>query len=244
MLDLIQTAYSLEPDEVIGGPSWLELDRFDISAEVPPETTRDAAKIMLQTLLADRFKLMVHNDSRPLPAYVLTVGKKPFLKPADGSGETGCKTQPTGPTTGSGAQVSINGTVQTIVEPAPAIFSCRNITMDAFVKGMSSMTFGATYLNNNRFVNQTRLTGAWDFDIKLLLRHPLVSSADSMTIFDAIQKLGLELSITKVPLPVIVVDSVNSKPMDSLSGAARSLPALPAEFEVADIKPTAPESTG
>ena len=53
---------------------------------------------MLQSLLEERFKLVVHKDTKPLPTYALTVGKKPQLKEADGTEETGCK-----PQTASGA---------------------------------------------------------------------------------------------------------------------------------------------
>jgi uncharacterized protein (TIGR03435 family) len=63
MVDLIRSAYSVEPEKVLGGPSWLETDRFDVIAKVPPSTSLEAAKLMLQTLLADRFKLVVHTDS-------------------------------------------------------------------------------------------------------------------------------------------------------------------------------------
>src|SRR5688500_1549602 len=59
MLDLISNAYSVPPEKVVGGPNWLELDRFDVIGKVPAGTTRDQARVMLQTLLADRFKLTV-----------------------------------------------------------------------------------------------------------------------------------------------------------------------------------------
>jgi len=57
MLDLVRTAYGMTADRVVGGPNWLELDRFDIIAKVPDAADADAAKAMLQALLADRFKL-------------------------------------------------------------------------------------------------------------------------------------------------------------------------------------------
>ena len=55
MVDLVRTAYGFDADKVLGGPNWLEMDRFDITAKVPPETTPDALKLMLQSLLEDRF---------------------------------------------------------------------------------------------------------------------------------------------------------------------------------------------
>ena len=41
MLDLIKTAYGVDPDKVVGGPSWLESDRFDVIAKAPPETSAE-----------------------------------------------------------------------------------------------------------------------------------------------------------------------------------------------------------
>jgi hypothetical protein len=93
MVDLIGTAYGIDPDKVLGGPSWLEMDRYDVFAKASASTPVDTAKLMLQTLLADRFKLQLHTDSRLLPGFVLTVrkGGAPKLKRAGGSGSTGCK---------------------------------------------------------------------------------------------------------------------------------------------------------
>jgi uncharacterized protein (TIGR03435 family) len=95
ILDLIRTAYNFDADKVSGGPSWLEYNRFDVTALVPANTPQDQIKLMLQSLLDQRFKLVVHNDTRPIAAFVLTMGKgKPKLKEADASGKTGCQTQP------------------------------------------------------------------------------------------------------------------------------------------------------
>ena len=95
MLDLIKTAYGVGPNMVVGGPSWLESDRFDVIAKAPPATSAETANLMLQELLTDRFKLVVHKDMKPMPRFVLTVGQgKPKLKEADGSGEPGCQFQP------------------------------------------------------------------------------------------------------------------------------------------------------
>ena len=73
MVELVTTAYSVTPEAVVGGPSWLEMKRFDIVAKVGDGTRQETLRAMLQTLLADRFKLVVHKDTRPLPGYALTV---------------------------------------------------------------------------------------------------------------------------------------------------------------------------
>jgi uncharacterized protein (TIGR03435 family) len=65
------------------------MDRFDVLAKVPADSTPETQKLMLQSLLEDRFKLVVRKDTRALPTYALTAGKKPQLKEADGTEETG-----------------------------------------------------------------------------------------------------------------------------------------------------------
>ena len=91
MLDLIKTAYGVDPAVVFGGPGWLELDRFDVTAMSPADTPPATVGLMLQALLADRFKLAIHKDIKPIQGFVLTVDKgKHKLKEADSSGETGC----------------------------------------------------------------------------------------------------------------------------------------------------------
>ena len=83
MLDLIRIAYNVDPERVAGGPSWLELDRFDLFAKTPETVSAETRRLMLQSLLAERFKLAVHNDSRPIAAYGL-MAKNPHLKEASG----------------------------------------------------------------------------------------------------------------------------------------------------------------
>ena len=91
LIDLISAAYGMDADKVQGGPSWLEWDHFDINARMPANTTADEQKLMLQSLLAERFKLAVHKDSKQLLAYSLSAGKTPRIRQSDGSGDSGCK---------------------------------------------------------------------------------------------------------------------------------------------------------
>jgi uncharacterized protein (TIGR03435 family) len=56
MMDLITTAYNIDADTVFGGPDWLEFDRFEVVAAAPAATPRPTLRLMLQSLLADRFK--------------------------------------------------------------------------------------------------------------------------------------------------------------------------------------------
>ena len=229
MVDLIRIAYDVDPDAVLGGPNWLETDRFDIIAKAPPETSLETIKLMLQALLADRFKLVLHKDTKPMPAFVLTLGKgKPKLKEAEGSGNTGCQPQ---------LQKPEPGTIPY------AMISCHNLTMEAFARNLRFMA--GAYMTNP-VVDSTGLKGAWDFDLKWTGRAQLgqAGAGAGISIFDAVDKqLGLKLEAQRAPSPVLVVDSVNQKPTDNAPGMTQSLPPTPpAEFEVAVIKPSTPDS--
>ena len=242
MLDLIRTAWSVDPDKVLGGPSWLDTDRFDVIGKIPAGTNQEKMKLMLRTLLAERFGLVVHNDTKPIPAYALTVGKKVLMKEADGSGEAACKPAGAGP----------NGGIRLSGGPGetPAVtYECRNMTTQGFADAMRTMIFAPQYLNGTPVVDQTGLKGAWNFDIKYSLRGVMLNGAasagDTITLSDAVDKqLGLKLEMTKIPMPVIVVDSVNQKPKDNPPGVTEAFPALPTEFDVAEIKLTDPDFRG
>ena len=68
---LIVRAYNVQPFQVVGGPSWITSDRFDITAKAPDSATPQQMNDMLQSLLADRFKLKVHRESRQGDVYRL-----------------------------------------------------------------------------------------------------------------------------------------------------------------------------
>jgi uncharacterized protein (TIGR03435 family) len=252
MVDLIRTAYGVDADKVLGGPSWLELDRFDVIAKTPPATTPETAKLMLQALLTDRFKLALHKDSHPLPGFVLSVGKggNPKLKEADGSADSGCKytTSPTPAEAAARRQASIQSGAPALLLPT-YLYTCGNMTMAAFAEGMHTMLAAQTYFETGIIVDQTGLKGAWDFNFKYGPKIPanlsasLNVSGEAISIFDAVDKqLGLKLEAMKIPTPVIVVDSVNRKPSDNPPGVTTSLPVIPAEFEVADLRLSDPKA--
>jgi uncharacterized protein (TIGR03435 family) len=232
MVDLIAKAYGVENSNVLRGPSWLDIDRFDITAKAPRTTSPDDIKLMLRGLLADRFKLVVHNDTKNLPAFVLSVGKGgPKLKESDGSSPSDCDGTPNPPATPAGA--------------VPLIYvTCKNMTLDQIAQNLRYIAGG--YLTNP-VVNTTGIQGSWDFDIKWTAKANLArAGGDGISIFDAVDKqLGLKLEAKTAPLPVVVVDSVNETPTPNPPGLDKALPPLPpAEFDVAILKPSAPDTKG
>jgi uncharacterized protein (TIGR03435 family) len=257
MVDLIHLAYDIDADKVLGGPSWLEMDRFDVIAKVPAESAPDTLKPMLQALLADRFKLAIHKETKPLPTYALVVGKKPQLKEAEGTEDSGCKPQSQSGGPGSGVMRLMmsnpDGGAPTAITIGPGgvvQYACRNMTMAAFAAGLPRMFGIGTELGPNPILEDTGLKGRWNFDIRWSVGFvfaPMVNQGDRITVFDAMEKqLGLRLEERQVPTPVMVVDSVNEKPGENPPGTAEVLPvtAPPTEFEVASVKPAEPGGRG
>jgi uncharacterized protein (TIGR03435 family) len=72
---IIQAAYRLTEYQVSGGPGWLDSATFDVEAKTETRANKHQLRQMLQTLLADRFKLAAHLGTREMPVYFLTVGK-------------------------------------------------------------------------------------------------------------------------------------------------------------------------
>ena len=230
LVDLITTAYSLQDATYVhGGPSWLEWDRWDVIAKVPPGTTEASAKQMLQSLLAQRFDLVVHTGNASMPAYVLTApGGKSKLKESDGSGDAGCQPQPQSANQAAGSVPQI-------------LVTCHNETMERFADEVHMMANG--YLTNP-VVDSTGLKGAYDFDIKWTARGLLErAGSEGISIFDAVEKqLGLKLTLETAPRPVFIVDGVNEIPTANAPDLAKVMPPLaPVQFEVATIKPSAPD---
>ena len=77
LADCVKFAYGLTSDFQLAGPEWITSKefRYDIVAKTAPGTTREQALQMMRTLLAERFKLVVKEETKPMPSYALTVGK-------------------------------------------------------------------------------------------------------------------------------------------------------------------------
>ena len=222
MVELIQMAWNVDADNVVGGPEWMDKDRFDVIATAPGSATPETLRAMLRTLLEDRFRLTVRRDTRSIPAYAMTVGKKHHLKASETSAgkESGC-------------------TVQAGTLREPVVFQCRNMTMAGFADDLSTRWPAPDYLFNYRVVDRTGLKGAWDFSFECS-RPPSSRPPNGLaptavtTLSDAIEnQLGLKLTLTKAARPAVVVESAT--PLELTKPSTRRL-----EFEVADIRPDAP----
>ena len=227
MLELITIAFEVANDRVIGGPSWLDTDRFDIIAKAPPGIAEEALRPMLQALLAERFKLAIRREERPMPVYALTVVKR-GVKLKESAVDSAPNCNMTGGAT------------------ALASFTCRHMSMKVLAQQIQQLG-----ILDRPVVDLTGLHGTYDYTLNFTppnqvrkATHADGDQASVVSIFDAVHKqLGLKLEQQTSPLPVIVVEHVNQKPTENPPGVARSLAAVPTEFEVADIHVSKPGAT-
>jgi uncharacterized protein (TIGR03435 family) len=221
---VIQFAYRGNED-FIGGPEWIDSDRWDIEAKaadgtVPPRTglpdmtTPDAIALMVQSLLEDRFQLKVHTETRNLPLFELTVAKGgPRMKLSDDQ-------TPPAALQGAGGSRGA-GLTRGAMRLGRNEFEGQAQTMNIFAKALGALYAGRPVVDK---------TGLKDlYDIKLQWTPdpaPTSPAAPGSTgnpsivpsgpsLFTAIEEqLGLKLESSRGPLPVLVIDSVQ-KPSEN-----------------------------
>jgi uncharacterized protein (TIGR03435 family) len=210
MVDLIRAAYNVQPEKISGGPTWLEWNRFDIAALAPEKTPPDRLREMLKTLLAERFKLTLREDSVTTTAMALKVKGTHKLKESS-TGGGGCQ--------GQGAPEP-NGVT--------AITATCSTTMAQFVEQLPQAQ-SAYFPNGQKLIDETGLTGAWDFQIKFTPR-PLLGQAgsDGITLQAALEKVGLFMEPKEIKVPAIVVDNATAEFTPNPADLAKRLPPPPA----------------
>ncbi len=197
---LITAAYHIPPNALEGGPGWLEIDRFDVVAKAAPTTSEADLRLMLRTLLADRFKLAIHQDQKSMPAYVLTVGKGgPKMQQSETAkpGDQRC-------TPGQGT-------------PGNQHVMCQHMTMDDLADTLPGLAPG--YVRDTPVVDQTGLKGSYEFKLDWTPAGRLNASPDGtagISLFDALEaQLGLKLENRKIPLPTVVIDHIDRVPSEN-----------------------------
>jgi uncharacterized protein (TIGR03435 family) len=209
---LVMRAYGIQDDQ-LKGPARMETTQFDVVANVPSGTTAEQFRKMLQNLLAERFRLQVHHETRVLPVYELTVAKNgPKLKPA----AEGIGTDDFVP--GSGPRPTDRNDFP-ILPPGRPNVACRRgpdggrctfrmLTMTMLVQRLSLPTFV-----DRRVVDKTGLAGRYDFTLHYSrMSGPQPGPDDNApSIEEAIQEqLGLKLAPSKVSIGVLVIDHVEA----------------------------------
>lgn len=231
MVDLVRTAYAVDADKVVGGPHWLELDRFDVIARVPASATRESVRPMLQALLGERFGLAVRQDVADIDGHALVRGAQPKLKESAGGASTGCQQQlQASPTPGGGPVVPMY------------LVTCRGVTLGTLAETLRR-TMGTP--QPGPVADMTGLSGTFDIDLRFSPSQlATLTGGQGTTIFEAVDRqLGLKLEARKIPTPSIIVDRVNRTPTPNVPEVATAFPPeAPPEFEVATLKVAGPES--
>jgi uncharacterized protein (TIGR03435 family) len=215
MLDMIKLAYEVDADKVTGGPSWLDYDRFEVVAKAPRGTRPETLRLMLQSLLDDRFHLVMKSGAEDVPAHILTVGKRELkLKASSG----------TSPLAGCRTAIVING------DTPNATLTCTHATMESFARALRGRLG-----DNLPVVNATGLDGEFDFDMQMPANSQ--SQGPPPALLAELDKLGLKIEPGKTQQPVLAVVSVNEQPTANSPDLTRVLPPLPPpQFEVASLK--------
>jgi bla regulator protein BlaR1 len=219
---LIREAYGVEDDQIVGAPNWLNSERYDIEAKAGKSVADELQKLsfdqrvleyrrMLQALLADRFKLTVHRETKELPAYALVIASNgPKLEPAK-PGDT----YPNG-------MKDLDGFGHgDIMEFGRGLLTGQGVPMAFLVRELSKK------LGGRIVVDKTQLGGKFDFTLQW------TPDESGVALFTAIQEqLGLKLELQKGPVEVLVLDHAE---MPSEPQAQENI-ILPPLFAVATVE--------
>jgi uncharacterized protein (TIGR03435 family) len=244
LADLIRVAYRVKAYQV-SGPDWMASERFDVLAKLPEGASREQVPEMLQALLAERFKLTVHLEGKEHAVYALVVGKNgPKLKesapdadaPA-GVGSAALDVSVSG--RGENTQVSISGgpigTAHMSMGPNGTMrLEAPKMTMAALADTLSRFF-------DRPVVDLTELKGTYQVALDLSMEDlrnaartlgmigpgmgagrggaqpPADAASDpaGLSIFAAVQQLGLKLEPRKVGIDLVVVDHLEKTPTEN-----------------------------
>ena len=206
LLMIILTAYGIQKYQLIGGPTWMESEGFDIEAKADSNVNQAQLLLMLQSLLADRFKLAVHRETKELPVYDLTAAKGTFDPPPPD--EHGC--EPLDPT----------------APPHPGPIPCgfprigMSGSLDAGKMTMAQLVYTLAMIVGRPVIDQTGFKGTFDLHLKFapdqaarglpgggLSAAPADPDPSRPNIMEALrEQLGLKLTSSKGPVEVLVID--------------------------------------
>jgi uncharacterized protein (TIGR03435 family) len=222
---MIQQAWNLTDEMMIGAPKWLDQDRYDIIAKASTSSAVDldidSVWVMVRALLKERFKLESHMEERPVNAYTL-IAVKPKMQKADPESRTRYKEGP-----------GADGKDPRIKNPILArLVTVQNMTMEQFAAKLQNIASGYIHAP---VLDATGLEGSWNFTLSFSPAGAMQAGAPggrgggdpspaaseaadpsgAVTLFDAIEKLGLKLQQQKRPASVLVIDHIEQKPTEN-----------------------------
>jgi uncharacterized protein (TIGR03435 family) len=185
---VLSRAYGVKPFQITA-PGWLDTDRYDIIANVPPGSTKDQLKGMLQSLVVERFNITLHHESKDLPAYGLVAG-------SGGSKLT--------------QSVRKGGNISTVPRNGGVRLMAIGASTSLLVKALEPHLGGLTVIDD------TGLTGRYDFTLEFAGETTVQPSQDEFpfpSLSNALQQdLGLRLVKKTASFDVLVIDHVNRVP--------------------------------
>jgi uncharacterized protein (TIGR03435 family) len=186
IVSLMMFAYSIDQHQVLDAPAWASTDRFDIegTTDTPGEPNLHQQQEMLQKLLADRFGLKFHRETRELPVYAIEIAKGgPKLKPAANP-----DAEPDQDARNHGTEVTVTITSGTMAD---------------FILGMQ-------FFFDRPLVDRTSIVGRHDFILRYTYDETHATDPNAPPgLFTAIrEQLGLRLDAIKAPIDVFVIDRV------------------------------------
>jgi uncharacterized protein (TIGR03435 family) len=215
--------YPYEGVVVSGGPDWLNMPLYQIEAKAESPATEAELRSMLQTLLAERFKLKLHRETRQLPVYALTRGKTE-LKFTPAPDDRDCGGQVRRDHQFELGATSLSGQCHGFV-PENGALTGRSVDMSDFAE-MLAIWAGRVV------IDKTGIPGLFDIKMPRMTSAnvPVVTGAreggpgqppepkfvpdPAPTVFAAVEQIGLKLESTKGPVEVLVIDSVE-KPSEN-----------------------------
>ena len=189
--ELIARAYRVESREITGGPGWIESDRYDIEARAASGAAGEPQlRLMLQVLLAERFRVRLHRETREGPVYALVVAPGgPKMKPVSDQ----C-------TEGPGL-ITLYGRLIGKCGSADKIAASLSLVMDRPVTDRTALTGSFGDIRLDWVPDDTQFPG-WGRGLKP------VSDPAGASLFTAIQEqLGLRLEPARGPVEIIVIDA-------------------------------------
>jgi uncharacterized protein (TIGR03435 family) len=219
---LIQNAYNVKNYQIVGGPPWIENQRYNIEAKAEGNASQTQLMLMLQGVLTDRFMLKTHRETRELPVYVLSAAKNGPQLPAPEEGDCvtvdpnapGPPNPPPPPGSGQ-VQMFPCGRIPGIsLTPTDATLEGRRVLMTDLTQILSRV-MGRTVLDKTGFTKPFNVHLVFTPDDSLAgvpaAGRPGIPAADvsGRSLFNALQEeLGLKLESSKGPVEVIVIDHI------------------------------------
>jgi uncharacterized protein (TIGR03435 family) len=217
VVNLLTRAYGPHASRQIVGPNWLDsVDvRFDVLAKIPPGTTKEQFAVMMQNLLAERFGLKLHHETKEFKAWNLVAAK------------SGAKLTPASPETGErpsgNAGQDAEGFPVLNHRGAKTIYSSRSdggavARMIAKDEPVSILLAQLSQELGGLVIDKTGLTGTYDFRIEYtpFVRQMLPGSAEAELgtpgLVSALRQIGLAVTETKAAQDVLVIDHVEKTP--------------------------------